>query len=680
MPLNMHATRPPLLARPGPGHPAWPRLLLAATLGWCAAAATANVNPAADGSSADAELSDLLSTPVYAASKYTQSAAEAPASVTVLTQGDIRAFGWRTLGDVLGGVRSVFLRYDRGYTYAGVRGLSRPGDYSSRLLLLIDGQRANENVYDSVMVGREFPLDVALIERVEFIPGALSALYGSNAVFGVINVVTRSSASLRGRQASVSVDSQGGRKLQASLGQELEQGALLLSVTAENRRGRDLYLSEYDSAETNQGIAQGLDGERDRKLYARWTAGNWSLTALTSERRKQVPNAAYEMVFNDPAALWIDQLSLLGLNWQGLDAQGEGWSLQAGAGEYRYDDRGRYQADGALAAYRNRGRWWQLELRRSLRLGSSQRLVAGLDLQRNLRQEAGMTQLEPAPAVDSQASTQGTRAGLFVNDEVKLGEHLRLGLGLRLDRATAGSGVHTSPRASLIWQPASTLVTKFLAGSAYREPNVYERLPANGVDTWLTGLRREQVRSTELAADWQAHAGLRLSGALFHNHIRDLIEQVADADSGELVYRNVGRATARGLETEAEWIGDAGWRLRASWVRQSVQVNGSANVSNAPRSLTKLHATTPLPGWPVKLGLQLQRVGQRRTLAGQPLNGAWLATATAQLEPPGQPWSLSLSVYNLGDRRYADPAGPEHLGDRIEQDGRSASLRWQLGF
>ena len=73
------------------------------------------------------DLEHLLATPVYAASKYTQSVLEAPATVTVLTQGDIRGFGWRTLGEVLAGVRGVFVRYDRAYTYLGVRGLSRPG-------------------------------------------------------------------------------------------------------------------------------------------------------------------------------------------------------------------------------------------------------------------------------------------------------------------------------------------------------------------------------------------------------------------------------------------------------------------------------------------------------------------------------------------------------------------------
>ena len=88
-----------------------------------------------------ADLEALLNQPVYAASKFAQDAAVAPAAVTVLTAGDIRAFGWRTIAEVLNGVRGVYFRYDRNYNYVGVRGLGRPGDFSSRLLVLVDGMR-----------------------------------------------------------------------------------------------------------------------------------------------------------------------------------------------------------------------------------------------------------------------------------------------------------------------------------------------------------------------------------------------------------------------------------------------------------------------------------------------------------------------------------------------------------
>lgn len=631
---------------------------------------------------ADTELEQLLSMPVYAASKYKQTVADAPASVTVLTQGDIRAFGWRTLGEVLGGVRGVFLRYDRAYTYAGVRGLSRPGDYTSRLLLLIDGVRANENIYDSVLVGREFPIDVSLIDRVEFIPGPGSALYGTNAVLGVINVITRSAASLRGGSATVGLDNDGGRKLQISLAREFAAGALVLAGSAENRRGRDLHLPEFDSPATNHGIAQGLDGERDRKVYARWTGGDWTFSALSSERRKQVPNAAYGLVFNDPNAIWTDRISLLGATWQHSAADGSSWYAHAGLGDYRYNDLGRYEPDQQLASYRNVGRWLHLELRRTLRLGDSQQLVAGVDLQRNATQAVGSRVIEPLPEPEVWARTSGSRSGLYLNDEITLRPDLVLGLGGRVDRETNGRQRFT-PRLALLWKPTPTLVAKALAGGAYREPNVYETLPANGVSEFATGLRHEQVRSQELAVDWQAQPRLRLSASLFSNRVSDMIEQVADADTGELVYRNVGSAKAQGLETEVEFVAEAGWRVRASWSRQRVSLNDGAAASNAPRSLAKLHGTlpwTPLQGWPVRLGLELQRVGQRLTLAGVALPTHLLANATLQLDPAGSPWSLGISVYNLGDRRYSDPAGPEHVGDVIAQDGRRAALRWTLAF
>ena len=124
------------------------------------------------------ELTSVLAEPVYGsarlagASKYAQDLAEAPTVVYVRTAGEIRTQGYRTLAEVLESVPGVHLRSDRIYSHAGVRGINPPGDYSARLLVLIDGVRINEAIYDSATLGREFPLDVGLIERVEFNPRA----------------------------------------------------------------------------------------------------------------------------------------------------------------------------------------------------------------------------------------------------------------------------------------------------------------------------------------------------------------------------------------------------------------------------------------------------------------------------------------------------------------------------
>ena len=132
---------------------------------------------------------------------YMQKVTEAPSSVTIITADEIRGFGHRTLADVLRTVRGFYVTYDRNYSYLGVRGFSRPGDYNARVLLQVDGHRLNDNVFGSALIGTEFPLDVDLIERIEIIRGPSSALYGTSAFFAVINVITKHAAALDERDS-----------------------------------------------------------------------------------------------------------------------------------------------------------------------------------------------------------------------------------------------------------------------------------------------------------------------------------------------------------------------------------------------------------------------------------------------------------------------------------------------
>ena len=136
-------------------------------------------------------IEDLAKTKVFTASRHLENTREAPSSVSIITSEDIARYGWRTLGDILGSLRGFYTSYDRDYTYLGVRGIQRPGDYNSRILLMINGHRLNDNVYDSAPIGSEFPLDLDLIDHIEIVRGPSSSLFGTNAVFGIINVITR---------------------------------------------------------------------------------------------------------------------------------------------------------------------------------------------------------------------------------------------------------------------------------------------------------------------------------------------------------------------------------------------------------------------------------------------------------------------------------------------------------
>lgn len=142
----------------------------------------------------DMSLEDLMKVEidsVYGASKYRQKVAVAPASITIITAEEINRYGYRTLADILRDVPGFYITYDRNYDYVGVRGFDRPGDYNSRILLLVDGHRINDNVDDQAFIGTDFPVDVNLIDRVEVIRGPNSSLYVASALLGIINIVTR---------------------------------------------------------------------------------------------------------------------------------------------------------------------------------------------------------------------------------------------------------------------------------------------------------------------------------------------------------------------------------------------------------------------------------------------------------------------------------------------------------
>ncbi|MBL8053883.1 MAG: TonB-dependent receptor plug domain-containing protein, partial [Nitrospira sp.] len=136
--------------------------------------------------------------PVYGAAKYDQKVHEAPAAITIITAEQIRKYGYRNFAQILDSVPGLFTSNDRNYGYLGIRGFNRPGDYTSRVLLLIDNHRLNDAVFDQGGAGTEMPIDVDLIDRVEIIKGPGSSLYGTNALFGVVNVITKRGRDLKG--------------------------------------------------------------------------------------------------------------------------------------------------------------------------------------------------------------------------------------------------------------------------------------------------------------------------------------------------------------------------------------------------------------------------------------------------------------------------------------------------
>ncbi len=624
----------------------------------------------------------LLSMEVYSASKFVQKASQAPASVTVVTAADIRDYGWRTLADVARSVRGLYVSYDRNYSYLGERGFLRPGDYNTRFLLQIDGNRVNDGVYDQAPLGAEFALDLELIERIEFVPGPGSSIYGSNAFFGVINVITKKGAALAGVRAAVEGGGAGYARVHASAGWRGADGAsYALAASRARSAGRDLYYPEFDTPGQSNGVAHALDGETASRVFASVTRGGFSASAVHAERVKGVPTASFGQAFDDPRSRTTDRQSYLNAAWQVRAGASEQLSMRAFWGSY--DSYGNYVADDAARTLDHDGsaaRWWGAEVNLVSSRFQDHTVLAGFELQRDYSLRQYSYDVAPYHSyLDDRRA--GSRAGLYVQDEVAVTDALRLTLGVRYDRDGKIDGVF-SPRAALVYALTPDTTLKAMHGSAFRAPNSYElyySFPGAGGQLDNPDLRKEHIVSSELALVRRIGPDARVSASLFSNSVTGLITQVLDADSGLTRFDNAAPLRARGVELELErgWANGASLRASYSWTR--VGPDPDHQQIDAPAHLAKLNLAAPLGAAGLRAAIEAQYVGARQGLNG--VAGAyWVANANLICTRlPGHA-EASLAVTNLFDRRYADPGSAEHLQRTLVQDGRRLRLRVDYAF
>jgi iron complex outermembrane receptor protein len=614
-------------------------------------------------------LEDLAQTKVTSASKFEQPTLQAPSAVTVITRDDIRRYGYRTLADIMRALPGVFVSHDRIYGLAGIRGFLPPGEYGSRLLLMVDGYRLNDNVYDQAVVGSEFPLDVDLIERVEFVPGPSSSLYGSNAFFGVLNVVTRRGDAVDGLEVSGSWESHDTWRGRATYGGRIgETGSFLVSGTAGDSQGDDLYFPEFDDPSLNDGWARGADWEDRRLFFSSFHYGGWSGMLGYSDRDKGVPTGIYGIDFNEPGNHSDDTLLYGDLRYTALVGDKREATGRLYFGSYDYDADW-YYAQSGYPTNRDeaRGRWVGAELKIVDSSFSSQLLVYGIEYQSNRRQDQKNFDVE-AVYVDSRLDSDVL--SLFVQDEITLSPEWLLNLGLRYDRPSL-SDPQWSPRVAAIWRPDSLNAVKLIYGRSFRAPNVYELFYADAqLQAQNPNLKPEEIQTVELDWDHYLDVQTRLGARAYFYRVDDwIVAGEASDGSGRTQFRNLETVEGTGLELEAERLWQSGARVRASYALQSVPGRIHGVLNQAPQNLFKLNAAAPLGVFGLEAGFELQYVDQRTTLSGE-VDDYLLANATLlRRGGKGEP-EVSFSVYNLFDEEYRDPA----VDSAVDPDSENNSL------
>lgn len=613
------------------------------------------------------DLGALLDLEVSGASKLALRISESPSSATVITAEQMRALGHRTLADVLRSVRALMVSSDRTYTYLGVRGFSAPGDYNTRVLVLIDGNRVNDTVYDQGFLGSEFPLDLDLVERVEFIPGPGSAVHGGNALFGTVNVVTRRASAAAGTEVAASVGEGLMRQLRVSASRQFGADAsLLVSATTSRAAGTD--------AAYPVGVTHRTDHERGNKLFAKAEFGELSATLIHGDRVKGL-SAYPDTVFDDPASKLRDTQTLADLTWQHrLDALSRS-TLRLYGGAYSFI--GDYLVEGSTPVLNRdtaESRWWGVEGNLVTERWDAHKLVVGGELQYSPRRDQGNADIAPMPAVYLDDRHRTRRHALFAEDQWTLLPALSATLGLRYD-AIDGMKGQWSPRLAVVGRPTNDLVLKYIHGDAFRPPNAYELYyAAVGSYKGNAALHSERLTADEFVLELRPTPTSRWTLSAYSNRLHDPLVQNVDPADGLLVFRNVGALHAHGVEIEAEQSFHNGAQLRVgASVHDLHDESGQALDLRNAQHLAKIVAIAPLPKrW--TLGSETVLVAHR---GGVPGYGITNLTLSRRTRGGAQ---LSASIYNLFDRRALDPGGDSALQSAAPQDRRSLGLRLQFDF
>lgn len=496
----------------------------------------------------DMSLDELMNVKVVTAGRQSQKISEAPAAMSVVTADDIRQLGAVSVSEALRMVTGLHLGHtNAGFQVAGgIRGFHKLP--ANKIVLLVDGTPWSLQMYDVPGVS-QIPVSLEEIERIEVLRGPGSSLYGANAMFGVINVITRKPKDIQGNLFS------------ATAGENKTVSGTMMHG---GKAGENLFYR----------IGMGWD-QMDNSDYIAWAgdpeAASWRL------------NTAMDYTVDDNSSLSFSGAYLSPLNKD---------LIFESTGPVDWSD-----ADTVVAALTYSAKDPQVTLKANIKdadrsngesfgvnyLNFAQG-TRGLEFQHQWQPMARDTLVWGGNFDQKYAdgpSIGGRRCldmgGVFMDNTYSLTPQVDLNAGLRLD-SHPNTNETVSHRLSLMVAPREQHHFRLTWGTSYRNPDFiesyYSRYSPAGEGRYLHVFGQEdndpeKASTVELGYNGRLSDKWVVSASVFYSRLDDFINFVQsgnpyeDADMGGVVipyaFMNIGDAKQHGLELElnyqiTEWL------------------------------------------------------------------------------------------------------------------------------
>lgn len=648
-----------------------------------------------------------------------QALVRAPAVATVITARDIQAMGATDLDQALESVPGLHVSVSSlgGNPIYSFRGIYT--GYNPQVLMLVNGiPITNVFLGNRSLAWGGMPLEN--VARIEIIRGPGSALYGADAFSGVINVITKTAADIKGSEFGLRAGSYRSRDAWLQHGGALgpfDAAFYLRAGHSDGQQGivqQDLQSGLDQLFGSKASLAPGplnavrnaLDARADlayqqwrlRGAYQQREVGIYAGLAESLDPRGRVPESR----------LYLDlsyQNANFATNWDVSGVLGY-YDIKEKPGDPQYTlfpagafggafpngmignpGHSERHSHASLSAF-----YTGIENHR-LRIGTGFRLE-------NLYETTETKNFQfidipgigpvPVPLAGGLTDVSGTSAVyltphkrrlryLFVQDEWSIAKDWVMTMGVRHDRYS-DFGPTTNPRLALVWDAAYNVVIKAMHGRAFRAPSFAEQYNINNpVNIGNPHLRPETITTDELAISWQAAQTLQTSLNLFRYRMHDIIRIVPDA--GGATAQNTGGQSGHGIELEASWDASRNLRLSGSLTLQHSNDDASGQDAGlAPRKRLFGRADWRFaPLW--QFGATLNHVADRKRQAGDlrpPVADYTTLDLNLRREQLFGGWSVSGMVLNAFNHDAREPSlAPGNIPFDLPLPGRTLYVQFQ---
>lgn len=639
-------------------------------------------------------LEDLSNTKIRISTNTEQALSKAPSAVSVITKEDIKATGATNLTEILQTIPGIYVKPN---LFGFKPQITFRGAAPTHTLVMVNGVPVRDLVWSSSIFWKG--LTTNMIGRVEIIRGPGSALFGSDASAGVINIITKTAGRIDQSEAGLRAGTFNTQAGWVQHGGNWNGIDIALTAEKSHTDGHNPYFARDGQTSKDATFGTSVSSAPGHARYG-WDnddlrfslgKGNWRLLA-DYMRHSNVEIGLTGAAVLDPTTRGDDTRSSLQLLYNNEEFARD-WGVNA---ELRYthldyssgegfqefpagftDATGNYP-DGFINRMRSAERGVVFEgsglytglKTHALRVGGGFNTQNLYFVEQFINKGTGpdgialpaggpLVDVSDTPYAFAPEKTRKIRY-VFLQDIWTLRENLELTAGARYDHYSDFGG-SLNPRLALVWQATDRLTTKLMYGEAFRAPSYLELYALTAATQPNPNLTPERSNTWDLLFSYMASKDLKLGLDLYQFTRTDLIA----ADSTNQ-FQNIGNNTSHGVELEAMW--QAAKKLRVSG---NLNYRRDSTYNSIPDKNAYLRADWAfMPNW--NANLQANWTGKHLLPAGDPrspMGSYTLVDATVRYSYR-QDWVFSASLRNLFDkdaREYTSSA----LRDNLPLPGRS---------